>query len=113
MSAVTDLWNAIHAIITSGDWITLGILVVVAIALAFFSDGLGSLASSTLGALVVFVLALFARAAITSSGKDIGTLAQADWHSLMLVPLQTVLAYAIIMAVVIAVVSAIKSALGR
>jgi hypothetical protein len=113
MSAVTDLWNVIHAIITSGDWVTLGILVVVAIALAFFSDGLGSLATSTLGALVVFALALFARAAIAGGGKDIGTLALTDWHNLMAVPLQTVLAYAIILAVTIAIVSAIKAALGR
>lgn len=113
MSAVTDLWNAIHAIISSGDWVTLAILAVVAIAMAFFSDGLGALATSTLGALVLFALALFARGAIAAGGKDVGGLAQTDWHSLMAVPLQTVLAYAIILAVIIAVVSALKSALGR
>ena len=72
MSALTDIWNTIHGIITSADVITLVIMAVIAIALAFFSEGLGSLVSVTLGALVVFALATFARAAMGS--KDIAGL---------------------------------------
>jgi hypothetical protein len=113
MSALTDIWNTIHGIITTSDPITLAMLAVIAIAIAWFSEGLGALISATLGALVVFALAIFARGAITGGGKDIPALAQTDWHTLMAVPTQTVLAYAIIFAVVIGVVGGIKSAIGR
>jgi hypothetical protein len=114
MSALTDIWNTIHGIITSSDVITLVIIAVIAIAFAFFSEGLASLATVTLGALVIFALTIFARAAISGpNNKDIGALAQADWHNLMGVPVQTVLAYAIIFAVVIAIVSTVRSLLMR
>jgi hypothetical protein len=113
MSALTDIWNTIHGIITSADVITLVIMAVIAIAFAFFSEGLGSLVSVTLGALVVFALAIFARAAATGGSKDIAGLAQTDWHTLMGVQVGTLLAYAIIFAVVIAIVSTIRSTLMR
>jgi hypothetical protein len=111
MSALTDIWNTIHGIITSADVITLVIMAVIAIALAFFSEGLGSLVSVTLGALVVFALATFARAAMGS--KDIAGLAQTDWHNLMGVQVGILLAYAIIFAVAIAIVSVIRSTVMR
>ncbi|HEY2069086.1 MAG TPA: hypothetical protein VGG48_05995 [Rhizomicrobium sp.] len=113
MSALTDLWNTIHGILLAPDWVPVVIMAVVAIALAFFSEGLGSLVTVVLGALVVFGLALFARGAITTGGKDLGGLAQADWHNVMVMPTGTLLAYAIIFAVVIAIVGAIRTAIGR
>jgi hypothetical protein len=114
MSALTDIWNTIHGIITSADVITLVIMAVIAIAVAFFSEGLGSLVTVTLLALVVFALATFARAALTGpNNKDIAGLAQTDWHNLMGVQTGTLLAYAIIFAVVIAIVSTVRSLLMR
>jgi hypothetical protein len=113
MSALTDLWHTINGILTSSDVITLVILAVIAIAFAFFSEGLASLVTVTFGAMVVFAIAIFARAAITGGSKDIGTLAQTDWHNLMGVQTQTLLAYAVIFAVVIAIVSTVRSLLMR
>jgi hypothetical protein len=112
MSAVTDIWNTIHGIITTPDWIMLVIMAVIAIGVAWFSEGLGSLITATLGSLVVLGLAVFVRGAIQNS-KDVGGVAQADWHNLMIMPTQTLLAYAIIFAVVIAIVGAIRGAIGR
>ncbi len=113
MSAVTDIWNTIHGIITTPDWLFLATIVVACLVVAWFTEGLGALLSSTIMALVLITLAVFVEAAIKAGGKDIGTLAQTDWAALMKVPTGTVLAYAIIAAVLIAIVSAIKSALGR
>jgi hypothetical protein len=113
MSALMDIWHTINGIITSGDVIALVIIAIIAIAVAWFSDGLGSLISATLGALVLLAVAIFARAAIAAGGKDPIGLLQTDWHNLMAVHVQTVLAYAIIFAVLIAIVSAIRSAIGR
>ncbi|MGH6871814.1 MAG: hypothetical protein ACREHE_09925 [Rhizomicrobium sp.] len=113
MTALTDIWNTIHGILTSNDWMLIGTIVVSAIIIAWFTEGLSALLSSTVMALILIVIATFAEAAIKAGGKDIGTLAQTDWTALMKMPMGTVLAYAIIAAVLIAVISAIKSAIGR
>jgi hypothetical protein len=114
MSALTDLWNTIHGILTTSDWITLAIIAVIAILLAFFSEGLGSLITMVIGALIVFGIAIIARAAIQGGSKtDFGTLVQTDWHNAMALPLQTLLAYAIIFGVIIAVIGIIRTAIGR
>ena len=114
MSALTDIWNTIHGILTTSDIITLVIILVVAIAIAWFTEGLGSLISATFMALVVLGVAVFARGAITGGSKtDVGTLLSTDWHNVMMMPTQTLLAYAIIFAVVIAIVGGIKSVIGR
>jgi hypothetical protein len=112
MSALTDIWNTIHGILTTSDVIMLVIMAVIAIAVAWFSEGLGSLATAVLGALAVLGLAVFARGAI-QNGKDIGGLAQTDWHNLMIMPTQTLLSYAIIFAVVILIVGIVRSVIGR
>jgi hypothetical protein len=114
MSALTDLWHSIHGIITTADWITLAIIAIVAIAAAFMTEGLASIISATFAALVIFAVAVFARAAIMGGGKtDVATLAQNDWHGLMGWQIEMLLAYAIIFAVVIAVVSTIRNLVFR
>lgn len=114
MSALMDLWHSIHGIITTADWITLVLIAIVAIAAAFMTEGLASIVSATFAALVIFAVAVFARAALLGGSKtDVATLAQNDWHSLMGWQIEMLLAYAIIFAVVIAVVSTIRNLVFR
>jgi hypothetical protein len=113
MSAITDIWNSIHTIITTSDWITLGIIAVIALALAWFSE-LASAVTTVFVALVVFGVANVLRGAVQGGSKtDFSTLLSTDWHNAMILPTQTLLAYAIIFAVVIVIVGIIKSVIGR
>jgi hypothetical protein len=111
MSEVMNLWHSITAIITSSDIVTLIIMAVVAIGAGFAMSGMGSLVTATFGALVLFGVATFVRAAI--AGKSAATLAQTDWHNLLAMQVQTLLAYAIAFAVVIAIVHTIRSIVMR
>jgi hypothetical protein len=111
MSEVMNLWHAITGIIASSDVVTLIIMAVVAIGAGFAMQGLGSIVTATFGALVLFGLATFVRAAI--AGKSAMTLAQSDWHSLLAMPVQTLLAYAVAFAIVIAIVHTIRSIVMR
>jgi hypothetical protein len=114
MSALTDIWNTIHGIITTSDWIALVIMAVIAIGLAWISEGLGSLLQSAILALIAFGVATIIRGAVQGGSKtDFGTLLQTDWHNAIVMPTQTLLAYTIIFAVVIAVVGIVKSVIGR
>jgi hypothetical protein len=110
MSAFTDIWNNIHGILTTSDYITLGIIAVVAIGAAFITEGLAALVTSTFIALVAFAVVVLVRAAIAGGSKtDVATLVQTDWHSFMGWQVQMLLAYAIIFAVLIAVVSTVRN----
>jgi len=114
MSALTDIWNTIHGIITGSDAIALVIMAVIAIAVAWFSQGMGSLLNSVLIALVVNGVITVIRHVVQGGSKvDFGTVLSTDWHNAMIMPTQTLLAYAIIFGVVIGIVGAIKSVLGR
>ncbi len=111
MSELLNLWHTITGIITSSDVVTLIIMAVVAIGAGFAMQSMGSLVTATFGALVLFGLASFVRGAI--GGKSAATLAQSDWHSLLAMQVQLLIAYAIAFAVVIAIVHAIRSAVMR
>jgi hypothetical protein len=111
MSELLNLWHSITGIITSSDVVTLIIMAVVAIGAGFAMSGMGSIVTATFGALVLFGLATFVRAAV--AGKSAATLAQSDWHSLLAMQVQTLLAYAIAFAIVIAIVHTIRSAVMR
>lgn len=111
MSALLDLWHSVVGIVTAGDWITLAIMAVVALATGFMMQNLGSLVSATIGAMVVFAIAIFIRAAI--SAKDAIALAQTDWHNLQAVTVHSLLAYAIAFAIVIGVVHFVRSLVMR
>lgn len=112
MSALTDLLNSVIAIVTSGDWITLAIIAVIAIAAGFMMQGLSSLINTTVIALVIFGLALFVRG-ITMGGQNAAALAESDWHALLAWNIAGLLAYAILFAVVIAVVQVVRSLVMR
>ncbi|HEY1630291.1 MAG TPA: hypothetical protein VGF56_03200 [Rhizomicrobium sp.] len=114
MSALTDIWNTITGIIHTSDVIALVIMAVIAIAVAWFSQGMGSILTSVLIALVADGVVTVIRGIVQGGSKtDFGTLLSTDWHNAMIMPTQTLLAYAIIFGVVIGVVGAIKSVLGR
>jgi hypothetical protein len=108
MSALTDIWNTILHILHSADTITLVIMAVVAIGAGFLMQELGSLVTTTIGALVVFAVVNFIRA-IALQHADASALAQADWHVFGTMQMLLVLAYFIIFTVVIAIVSQIRS----
>ena len=110
MSVVMDLWHSIVGIVTTSGWITLAIMLVIAIGAAFMIEGVGSLVTATVGALVVFGLATTIYAAATAkSGANWSGMPQSDWTALHSVTVPTLLAYAIVFAVVIGVLSFIRS----
>jgi cellobiose-specific phosphotransferase system component IIC len=109
MSVFTDLWNSILGILTSSDYITLAIIVVIAIGVALITQSLADIVTSTFIALVAFAVIVLVRAAIVGGSKmDVSTLVQADWRALMGWQVQLLLAYAIIFAVLIAAISIIR-----
>jgi len=108
MSAVMDIWNTILHLINTSDKITLLLMVVVALAAGFLMQEVGSILSTTIVALIAFALLVYLRA-IVLQGAKAGDLAQADWHAFLGLPMQLVLAYAILFGVVIAIVSTIRN----
>lgn len=113
MSALLDLWHSIQAIVTAGDWVSLAIMAVVALAAGLTMQNMGSIVSATVGALALFALAIFLRAAVVGGGKNLGALAQTDWHNLQAVTFHSLLAYAVAFAIVIGVVHAVRQVAAR
>jgi hypothetical protein len=111
MSELMNLWHAIIDIVHLSDVVTLIIMAVVAIGAGFAMQGMSSIVTATFGALVLFGLANFVRAAIAS--KSAATLAVADWHALLAMQVQVLLAYAILFAIVIGIISTIRSIVMR
>lgn len=109
MSAVMDIWNTIVHLITTADAITLLLMAVVVLAAGFLMQEVGSILSTTIVALVAFGLLVYLRA-IVLQGAKAGDLAKADWHAFLGLPMQLVLAYAIMFGIVIAIVSSIRNA---
>lgn len=113
MSALLDLWHSIMAIVTSGDWISLGIMVVIALAVGFVMQELGSIVSATVAALALFAVAIYVRAIVSTKGASAAALAQTDWHNLQSVTVHSLLAYAITFAIVIGVVHVVRNMVQR
>jgi len=113
MSALLDIWHSVLAIVTSGDWIALAIMVVIALAIGFAMQNFGSIVTATFAALIVFALATFVREVAKVGGKNAGTLAQSDWHNLLALSVHSVLAYAIAFAIVIGVVHVVRQLVAR
>ena len=111
MSELMNIWHTITGIVSSSDVVTLIIMAVIAIGAGFAMQSMGSIVTATFGALVLFGLATFVRAAIPS--KSAMALATADWHNLLAMQVQTLLAYAIGFGVVILIVSYIRSLVMR
>ncbi len=111
MSALLDFWHSVVGIVTTGDWITLAIMAVVALAAGLAMQNFGSIVTATFAALVVFGLATYIRAA--AGAKDAIALAKSDWHGLLGLTVHSVLVYAIAFAVVIGIVHMVRSVVMR
>lgn len=111
MSALIDVWNTIHGIITTADMVTLAIMVVIALAAGFTMQSMSSIVTTTFVALLAFALAGYVRAVI--AGQNAAAFAQTDWHGFLSLQMLTLLAYAITFAIVIAIVHAIRSVVLR
>lgn len=112
MSALTDIWHAIHAIVFSADTIALVLGVIVVLAAGFMMESFNSIVSSTVLALVGFALLGFIRA-VTLGKQDFTAYAQSDWHNFLAMPMLTLVAYAVLFGVLITVVHIIRSAINR
>ncbi len=112
MSALTEIWNAIHAIVMSADMITLGIAIVVVLVAGFVMEGFNSIISATLVALIGFALLGYVRA-VTLGKQEAVAFANTDWHNFLGLPMITLVAYAVLFAVLIAVVHFVRSAVLR
>lgn len=113
MSALLDLWHSIIGIVTSGDWITLAIMAVIAIVTGFAMQNFGSIISATVIALVVFAAAIYVRAALLLKSGSAAALAQSDWHNLLGLTLHTLIAYGLLFAIAIGIVHVISQAVRR
>src|SRR6201986_5413784 len=108
MSIVWDIWNTIRAIVTSADMITLAIGVVVVLGAAFMMQGMESLASTTLVALVAFALLGYVRMG-TLGKQPAAAYATTDWHNFATTNGLTLLGYVLIFAVGIAFANLVLS----
>lgn len=112
MSALTDIWHAMLAIVTSGDHISLAIMIVIAIAAGYLMQSFGSIVTTTFVALLAFALVGYVKA-IALGGQNAEAYAQTDWHGFLGLQMMTLLAYALTFAIAISVVHAIRSAVMR
>jgi hypothetical protein len=112
MSALTDIWHAIHAIVMSADTITLVIGVVVVLAAGFMMQAFGSIISATVMSLIAFAVIGYVRA-ITLGKMDAVPYITTEWHNFLALPMMTLVAYAVLFGVLIAVVHFIRSAINR
>jgi hypothetical protein len=114
MSIIMDLWHAIIGIVTTSGAVPLVIMLVIAVAAAFMIEGIGSLVSATVGAVIVFGLATTIYAAATAKGgANWSGMPQADWAALHQFTVASLIAYAILFAVVIGVINFVKSLVVR
>ncbi len=112
MSVLTDIWNAINAILTAGDVINLVIIAVIAIGAGFMIESMGSLIAATVGALIVFVIASFARE-VLQHGANAGQLFDVYWAAFKAMSPLVILAYALIFAILTAIVNLVRSLIFR
>ncbi|MEI9887316.1 MAG: hypothetical protein WDN08_12580 [Rhizomicrobium sp.] len=112
MSFLLDIWHAIHAILTTSDLITLGVMAVIALGAGIMMSSFGSLVNTTLVALIAFALVEYALA-ITVGKQNAAAYANTDWQAFQNLHMLTLLAYALIFAVVIGVAHGIRTAIGR
>ncbi|MDE3114195.1 MAG: hypothetical protein KGL26_01220 [Pseudomonadota bacterium] len=103
-----DIWHALVAIFTAGDWISVAILVGIALAAGFVMQGFESIITTTVVALVLFGIAGYVRA-VAVGGQNAAAFAQTEWHNFLALTMQTLLVYAIAFAVIIAVVHSVRA----
>jgi hypothetical protein len=117
MAWLTDLWNQITQIFTTADMITLAMIAIVVIAVGFMTESLSSIVTMTFVGLVAFAILEYVRAltgvGMPASNQDATALAQTDWHNLLTMQVQLLIAYAVAFAVLIGIVSTIRSLVFR
>jgi len=107
-----ELWNSFAGIFKSSDLTTLLILAVIAIGCGLAMQRMSSIITATVGAMVLFAVAVFVRAA-TLGGKNAMALAGTDLDKLLLLPFHVLLAYAIAFAAIIGLVHYVRTAVTR
>jgi hypothetical protein len=111
MSILTDLWSSVHAIVMSADWVTLAIMVAIALGAGFMMQNYASIVTTTFVALIAFALAGYVRAIV--AGQNAESYAQTDWHNFLGLHMLTLVAYALTFAIVISLVHAVRSIVQR
>ena len=112
MSVLLDVWNAIHGIVTAADPITLAIAAVILIAAGYMMEGVNSLVTTTVVALVAFALLGYVRA-VTLGKQPAAAYATTDWHNFATSQGLTLLAYALTFAAGILVVHLVSQLIKR
>ncbi len=113
MSALLDIWHSIVGLITTGDYIALVIMAVIALAIGVAMENMGSIVTATFSALVLFAVATFFREVAKTGGRNANELAQADWHTFLGLTVHSLLAYAITFAIAIGVVHVVRQVAQR
>ncbi len=107
-----EIWRSITGIFSASDLVTLLIMAVVAVGAGLAMQRMSSIVTATVGAMVLFAVALFVRAA-TMGGRNAMTLARTDWHNLLSLQVHVLLAYAIAFGAIIALVHYVRTAVMR
>ncbi len=108
MSALMEIWHAIHVVVTSADYYTLGAAVAVILIAGFLMESVGSVVPVTLVSLLGFVL-VKAAIAMATGHHDIAALAGDYWMGFKDLPMLILLAHTLIFGVLISVVSTIRN----
>ena len=112
MSSLMDIWQAVTAIFTSADMITLAIMVVIVLAAGFIMQGFDGIVTTTFVALILFGVAGYVRA-VALNGQNAAKLAESQWHAFLGMTAETIIAYALAFAVAIGVVHIVRSVVIR
>jgi hypothetical protein len=110
----TDVWSNVEAVFLSGDYVSIGIAVVVALIATFAMSSFSQIINTTFGALVGFGLAQVVRN-VVEAGSDTSTESAIanSWDAFMAVSMGVLLVYFIAFFVVITIFFIIKSAIQR
>jgi xanthine/uracil permease len=103
-----DIWHAVQAIILSGDWKTLAVIAVIALAAGYTMQSMGSVVSTTVVALIAFALVEYALA-ITIGKQNPAGYATQDWDAFKHLAMLTLLAYGLVFAVAIGIAHTAKT----
>lgn len=111
MPFLLDIWHAIHAIVTTSDLITLGIMAVIALGAGLLMHSYGSIVTTTVIALVAFALAGYARAVVT--GQNASAFAASDWQAFLSLQMRQFMPYVLIFVMGIAIAHTARTLIAR
>jgi hypothetical protein len=113
MQFLMDMWHAVQNLVMSADWITLVIMVVIALGAGFVMRRMSSLPVATLVALVAFGLAGYARGVLMGK-QNAAASANTDWQAFLNLQMKMLLPYFLLFIVAIAIAHALRMVtLGR